>query len=273
MIKAKKHFGQNFLYDKSVVDKIIQAIPKDTKNIVEIGPGLGDLTQELLKIPQAHIRAYEIDKDLIPILNKKFQNEIEGGNFELIHQNASDAFDQRSLSDKEYFLVANLPYYIATNLILKALEDQNCLGLIVMVQKEVAQKFCANEKESNFSALGVLCALICQRQMLFDIQPQSFNPPPKVTSAVMKLIKTTHYQQKCENIEAFKEFLRACFQNPRKQLLSNFKNKKEKILKAFEALNISSTSRAHEISVDSYLKIYDYLKDDYERRKQNSRTK
>ncbi|TXE79033.1 16S rRNA (adenine(1518)-N(6)/adenine(1519)-N(6))-dimethyltransferase RsmA [Campylobacter peloridis] len=271
MIKAKKHFGQNFLEDKSVVAKIIQAIPKDTKNIVEIGPGLGDLTQELLKVSE--VKAYEIDKDLIPILNKKFQNEIEGGNFELIHQNASDAFEKGSLSEKEYFLVANLPYYIATNLILQALEDENCLGLIVMVQKEVAQKFCASEKESNFSALGVLCALICQRQMLFDIKPQSFNPPPKVTSAVMKLIKFSHYQQKCDNTKAFKDFLRVCFQNPRKQLISNFKDKKEKILKAFNALNISPTSRAHEISVDLYLKIYDYLKDDYERRKQNSRTK
>ncbi|AJC87033.1 16S rRNA (adenine(1518)-N(6)/adenine(1519)-N(6))-dimethyltransferase RsmA [Campylobacter insulaenigrae] len=273
MIKAKKYFGQNFLCDKNVVLKITQAIPKDTKNIVEIGPGLGDLTQELLSIPQVKVKAYEIDKELIPILNKKFQNEIEGGNFELIHQDASIAFNNGSLSEKEYFLVANLPYYIATNLILKALEDDKCLGLIVMVQKEVAQKFCATFKESNFSALSILCELICKKALLFEIKPESFNPPPKVTSAVMKLEKVTNYKQKIQDLESFKIFLKDCFQNPRKQLVSNFKDKKDKILEIFRELNISPSSRAHEISVELYLKIFGYLKDTYERRKQNSRTK
>ncbi|MBF7068505.1 16S rRNA (adenine(1518)-N(6)/adenine(1519)-N(6))-dimethyltransferase RsmA [Campylobacter volucris] len=273
MIKAKKHFGQNFLCDKSVIMKITQAIPKDTTNIVEIGPGLGDLTQELLKIPQVQLRAYEIDKDLIPILNKKFQNEIQGGNFELIHQDASLAFENGNLSKEEYFLVANLPYYIATNLILQALEDRKCLGLIVMVQKEVAQKFCANFKESNFSALSILCELICKRNLLFEIKPESFNPPPKVTSAVMKLEKIATYEQKIENLEDFKAFLRICFQNPRKQLISNFKDKKGEILEIFNTLKIVPTSRAHEISVDQYLKIFKYLKDNYERGKQNFRAK
>lgn len=77
MMKAKKHYGQNFLNDKSILSKIIQAIPKDTENIVEIGPGLGDLTQELLKV--SHVKAYEIDDDLIPILRKKFQKELDCG--------------------------------------------------------------------------------------------------------------------------------------------------------------------------------------------------
>ncbi len=267
MIKAKKYFGQNFLCDKNIIVKITQAIPKDAKNIVEIGPGLGDLTQELLSIPQVKVRAYEIDKDLIPILNKKFQNEIEGGIFELIHQDANVAFKNGNLSEKEYFLIANLPYYIATNLILKALEDEKCLGLVVMVQKEVAQKFCATFKESNFSALSVLCELICKKALLFEIKPESFNPPPKVTSAVIKLEKIANYKQKIQDLESFKIFLRDCFQNPRKQLISNLKDKKDKLLKIFKELDIIPSSRAHEISVDLYLKIFYYLKDNYERRK------
>ncbi len=117
MIKAKKHYGQNFLTDRCVLKQIIQAIPKGTQKIVEIGPGLGDLTQELLRI--SRVKAYEIDGELIPFLKKKFKKELECGNLNLLHQDASK---MHSFDEEKYFLVANLPYYIASHLILKALE-------------------------------------------------------------------------------------------------------------------------------------------------------
>ncbi|TEY02054.1 16S rRNA (adenine(1518)-N(6)/adenine(1519)-N(6))-dimethyltransferase RsmA [Campylobacter sp. US33a] len=258
MIKAKKQYGQNFLNNKSVLIKITQAIPKDTKNIVEIGPGLGDLTQELLKISK--VKAYEIDDDLIPILQKKFQKELECGKLNLLHQDASElvCFDEN-----KYFLVANLPYYVASHLILQALEDENCQGLIVMVQKEMALKFCANSGDSDFSALGVLSAMICERKILFDVEPSCFNPPPKVMSSVMYLNKKGEFKDFC-NLNGFKILLRDCFKAPRKQLISNLKQHKSIILKLLKDLDLKDNVRPHELCVDSYLKIYEKLKDYYE---------
>ncbi|RQD67868.1 16S rRNA (adenine(1518)-N(6)/adenine(1519)-N(6))-dimethyltransferase RsmA [Campylobacter hepaticus] len=261
MVKAKKQYGQNFLIDKSVLVKIIQAIPKQVDNIIEIGPGLGDLTQELLKISQ--VKAYEIDSDLIPILKKKFQKELECGKFNLFHQDVNEVF-KYTLDEKPYFLVANLPYYVASHIILKALEDKNCLGLIVMVQKEMAEKFCAKEGSSDFSSLSVLSAMICERKILFDVGPQCFTPPPKVMSAVMSLIKTRDFDELCE-LKSFKKFLRACFSMPRKQIVRNLKMHKSKVLEVLGTLGLKENIRPHEICVDSYLKIYDKLKDEYGR--------
>ncbi|MCX2683515.1 16S rRNA (adenine(1518)-N(6)/adenine(1519)-N(6))-dimethyltransferase RsmA [Campylobacter sp. MIT 21-1685] len=258
MMKAKKHYGQNFLCDKNIIQQIIQAIPKNIKNIVEIGPGLGDLTQELLKI--SPVKAYELDDELIIFLQKKFQKELECEKFNLIHQDANKVL---SFDTKKYFLVANLPYYIASRLILKALEDENCLGLVVMVQKEMAIKFCAKSGENEFSALGILSAMICTRKILFDVSPLCFKPQPKVLSSVIKLIKKREFKEFC-NIETFKQFLKECFKSPRKQLLSNLKAKKEKIVPFFQKQNIQKNIRPHELCVDSYLQIYKLLKDYYE---------
>lgn len=263
MIQAKKRFGQNFLHDEEVLSKIIQAIPKETKKIVEIGVGLGDLTQRLLKF--AKVKAYEIDTELIPFLTKKFQKQLKDENLELLCEDASEAF-MPSLDTQKYFLVANLPYYIASKLILQALQDVNCEGLLVMVQKELALKFCAKSGESDFSALSVLSAMISQREVLFEVSPQSFTPMPKVVSAVMLLQKTCQYSEICD-IEAFKVFLKDCFKAPRKQLVSNLKHIKAQLLQSLKKQGLKANARAHELSVESFLEIYENVKDYYERGK------
>lgn len=263
MIQAKKRFGQNFLHDEEVLSKIIQAIPKETKKIVEIGVGLGDLTQRLLKF--AKVKAYEIDTELIPFLTKKFQKQLKDENLELLCEDASEAF-MPSLDTQRYFLVANLPYYIASKLILQALQDVNCEGLLVMVQKELALKFCAKSGESDFSALSVLSAMISQREVLFEVSPQSFTPMPKVISAVMLLRKTCQYSEICD-IEAFKVFLKDCFKAPRKQLISNLKHIKAQLLQSLKKQGLKANARAHELSVESFLEIYENVKDYYERGK------
>lgn len=263
MIQAKKRFGQNFLHDEEVLSKIIQAIPKETKKIVEIGVGLGDLTQRLLRF--AKVKAYEIDTELIPFLTKKFQKQLKDENLELLCEDASEAF-MPSLDTQRYFLVANLPYYIASKLILQALQDVNCEGLLVMVQKELALKFCAKSGESDFSALSVLSAMISQREVLFEVPPQSFTPMPKVISAVMLLRKTCQYSEICD-IEAFKVFLKDCFRAPRKQLVSNLKHIKAQLLQSLKKQGLKANARAHELSVKSFLEIYENVKDYYERGK------
>ncbi|MDA3080098.1 MULTISPECIES: 16S rRNA (adenine(1518)-N(6)/adenine(1519)-N(6))-dimethyltransferase RsmA [unclassified Campylobacter] len=273
MIKAKKEFGQNFLKDSVILDKIVQAIPNDTSNIVEIGPGLGDLTLRLLKISK--VKSYEIDRDLEKILTAKFADELENGHFVLVLGDALEIWQNGGLSEKKYFLAANLPYYVATNLILRAIDDDNCLGFVVMVQKEVALKFCATSKNSEFGAISVLANLFGKCEFLFEVPPLAFEPPPKVTSAVMRLVKNEFLSEhkKFANLDEyaeFKGFLRICFSAPRKTLFKNLSSKFDKNLlnKIFANLQISQTIRSHELDFALFLKIFKNLKVENERRKQ-----
>ena len=272
MIKAKKEFGQNFLKDSVILDKIVQAIP-ESENIVEIGAGLGDLTLRLLKISK--VKSYEIDRDLEKILTAKFANELENGCFELVLGDALEIWQNGGLSEKKYFLAANLPYYVATNLILRAIDDDNCLGFVVMVQKEVALKFCATSKNSEFGAISVLANLFGKCEFLFEVSPLSFEPPPKVTSAVMRLVKNEFLSEhkKFANLDEyaeFKGFLRICFSAPRKTLFKNLSSKFDKNLlnEIFANLQISQTIRSHELDFALFLKIFKNLKVENERRKQ-----
>ncbi len=274
MIKAKKHFGQNFLQDKATLDKIIQAIPNDVANVVEIGPGLGDLTFRLLQIYKT--TCFEIDCELFQILKVKFANEIQNGQLKLFCKDALEQWQQEGgLSSKNYFLVANLPYYVATKMILNAIDDEKCLGLIVMIQKEVALKFSAKSKDKEFSSLSILASLQGRCELLFDVDAKLFNPPPKVTSSVIKLQKTKKIFGKdgifkdAKQYEAFKAFLRATFASPRKTLLKNLSINfdKKALEEIFEDLGLAKNLRPHELDVDSYLKVFERLKEDNERQK------
>lgn len=274
MIKAKKHFGQNFLQDKATLDKIIQAIPKDVANVVEIGPGLGDLTFRLLQIYKT--TSFEIDCELFQILKVKFANEIQNGQLKLFCKDALEQWQQEDgLSSQNYFLVANLPYYVATKMILNAIDDEKCLGLIVMIQKEVALKFSAKSRDKEFSALSILASLQGRCELLFDVDAKLFNPPPKVTSSVIKLQKTKKIFGKdgifkdAKQYEAFKAFLRAAFASPRKTLLKNLSTNfdKKALEEIFEDLDLAQNLRPHELDVDSYLKVFERLKEDNERQK------
>ena len=274
MIKAKKHFGQNFLQDKATLDKIIQAIPKDVENVVEIGPGLGDLTFRLLQIYKT--TSFEIDCELFQILKVKFANEIQNGQLKLFCKDALEQWQKEGgLSSENYFLVANLPYYVATKMILNAIDDEKCLGLIVMIQKEVALKFSAKSRDKEFSALSILASLQGRCELLFDVDAKLFNPPPKVTSSVIKLQKTKKIFGKdgifkdAKQYEAFKAFLRAAFASPRKTLLKNLSTNfdKKALEEIFEGLGLAQNLRPHELDVDSYLKVFERLKEDNERQK------
>ncbi|MGB5919119.1 16S rRNA (adenine(1518)-N(6)/adenine(1519)-N(6))-dimethyltransferase RsmA [Arcobacter sp.] len=265
-IKAKKKFGQNFLKDDTVLSMIIQSMPNNNNHIVEIGPGLGDLTKNLVKCKD--VTAYEVDTDLFAILKTKFAIPIDNGSLTLIHADVLESWTkQKSLHNSKYDLIANLPYYIATNIILRAFEDASCEHIIVMVQKEVAEKFSASEGNKEFSALGVISKLCSvESKILFDVPPESFDPPPKVTSSIL-YIKKDMSKTMDKN---FNSFLKACFQQPRKKLSKNISSivPKETISSLFEELEISDNIRPHELSASLYSQIY--TKAIIDGRKQNS---
>ena len=211
-IKAKKRFGQNFLKGESVLFKIIESMPHNDNRIVEIGPGLGDLTKKLVKCKD--VTAYEVDRDLYAILQAEFIQELDSGRFELLLGDVLEQWENSSnLYNSKYDLIANLPYYIATNIILKALDDDNCEHIIVMVQKEVANKFVASAGDKDFSSLGVITKLLTKEaRTIITVPPQSFSPPPKVDSSVIYIKKDISKSVDAE----FKKFLKLCFCQPRK---------------------------------------------------------
>jgi len=256
-IKAKKKFGQNFLKDESVLIKIIESMPRNNNRVVEIGPGLGDLTKRLVK--NEDVTAYEVDRDLYSILQVEFINEISSGKLDLILIDVLKVWqDGSSLYDGKYDLIANLPYYIATNIILNAFDDNNCENIIVMVQKEVADKFIANPGDKEYSSLGVISDILCEyREILVEVPPSSFNPPPKVDSSVILLKKNM-----TEKIDGeFKKFLKFAFTQPRKKLIKNLSARynKNELIKLFEELNIKENIRPHEVSSSLYSQIYKQL--------------
>lgn len=144
---AKKHFGQNFLQDESVLEAIIQSIPKMNKEIelIEIGAGLGDLTNKLLSL--GNITTYEVDKDLIPYLQERLKGALECGRLSLEIGDVLEIWKGESLRKKDYFLVSNLPYYIATLLIIKTIKDPLSKGCVVMTQKKLRRNFAHNVEE------------------------------------------------------------------------------------------------------------------------------
>ncbi len=263
-VKAKKKYGQNFLKDESIKQKIIQAMPNDSIKVVEIGPGLGDLTKKLLE-NKKDITAFEIDLELCGILQNSFKSEIEHKQLKLVCSDVLDKWNQNSLIEEDYHLIANLPYYVATNIILKALADNRCKTILVMIQKEVALKFSAKAGDKEFSSLSVLASIIGESKILFDVAGECFDPPPKVTSSVLKIVKSKDYgalfKEEKEFIE-FQSFLKTAFTQPRKTLLKNMQQKysKGKVIDWLEENNFSKTIRPHQLSTSDYHLLFKNLK-------------
>ncbi|MFA6683675.1 MAG: 16S rRNA (adenine(1518)-N(6)/adenine(1519)-N(6))-dimethyltransferase RsmA [Arcobacteraceae bacterium] len=253
---AKKKFGQNFLKDNTVLQKIIEAMPKNDNKVVEIGPGLGDLTKELVKYKE--VIAYEVDADLIGLLKEKFDKEIQNSKLTINFGDVLEFWEKNKTlyGEGKYDLIANLPYYIATNIILKAFDDINCENIMVMVQKEVADKFIAEVGDREFSALGVLTNTIStQSKIVVVVPPESFEPAPKVDSAVIYIKKNLSVSLE----KRFKDFLKSAFASPRKKLSKNLTAvvSKAGLDSIYKELDIKDDIRPHELSASLYRQIYE----------------
>jgi len=253
-VVAKKKFGQNFLKDQSVLRKIVEAMPKSENRLVEIGPGLGDLTKFLVDVRS--VEAFEVDTDLCKLLSSIFKKEIAT---KQLHINCGDVLSawQSELVSEPYDLVANLPYYIATNIILKALADPMCKNILVMVQLEVAEKFCANPGEKVFGSLGIITQGVGTAKIIVKVPPTAFDPQPKIDSAVFLIQKHADRSDR-----DFEDMLRVAFSQPRKTLRKNLSAKydKELLASAFEELELIQTIRPHQVCTKDYHQLYKIIK-------------
>src|SRR5690554_7097878 len=169
--QARKRFGQNFLHDPGVIERIVRSInPKPDDAIVEIGPGLGAITEEILAI-NPRLQVVELDRDLIPVLRTKFFNYPE---FQ-IHEADALSFDFRELmTDRPLRIVGNLPYNISTPLIFHLLEQSGVVqDMHFMLQKEVVQRLAAVPGDNNYGRLGIMAQYFCKVQPLFEVGPRS----------------------------------------------------------------------------------------------------
>jgi len=264
-IVAKKKFGQNFLIDESVVRQIVEAMPHNDNIIAEIGPGLGDLTKHLVNVKS--VIAFEVDTDLCKLLNEDFKEEMNTGRLEL---RCGDVLEhwKVNLLDSDYDLVANLPYYIATNIILKALADPHCKSLLVMVQREVAEKFSAQPGDKDFGSLSVITQTVGHASIVIEVPPEAFNPPPKIHSAVLKIVK----RENRGTDTGFEDMLRVAFAQPRKTLLKNLSAvyDKEEVTNALESMSLIPTIRPHQTTTANYHQLYKKLPRSLDGREQHN---
>jgi len=254
---ANKRYGQNFLKNDAIIKRIIQSIPNDTLRVAEIGPGLGDLTKKL--VVARNVTAFEVDKRLCEHLQNIFSEAIHKASLKIECGDVLKKWEDNLLLDEKYHLVANLPYYIATNIILKALKDEHCQSVLVMVQKEVAQKFSAQAGEKAFSGLSVLTQTVGYGELLFDVGAENFVPSPKVTSSILLIRKN-----RSEDDKVFEDFLKVAFKQPRKKLSKNLATHydKDKIETLLQGLEVSPTIRPHEVETSMYHHLYNELNKD-----------
>ena len=259
-LKAKKKFGQNFLIDANIVEKIAKNACDKDHITIEIGPGIGSLTQKLAKYSKEVI-SYEIDSSLIPVL-KETLGDLD--NVTVIEEDFLNTdLGKASYHDEEIVVAANLPYYITTPILFKLFEsDLKIKCISVMVQKEVADRFKASVNSKDYNALSVIVQHSYEVGILMNISKNVFNPKPNVDSAVIVFKPKTKKYVKDE--KEFYEMVKMAFTQRRKTLFNNLKEHfdNEKIKKMYETLGLKDSIRAQEIDLDTFIRIYEVLYED-----------
>lgn len=246
--RAKKHFGQNFLIDPSVV-RNIAAHSGTGSTVIEVGPGLGALTQQL-SFNYDQVIAYEIDHHMVEILNES----LEGiDNVEVILQDFLKA--DLSMYTEKVAVCANLPYYITTPLLFKLME-LDVINMTLMVQKEIGDRLCAQPKTKDYSSLTIMMQYYYDIETVMHVSKESFNPRPNVESIIIQLTPREHSLPYDET--KFFEFVRSCFQFRRKTLNNNLKTLELDLdyPAILESIGINPAIRADYLSFDDYVKLY-----------------
>ncbi|MBN3563759.1 16S rRNA (adenine(1518)-N(6)/adenine(1519)-N(6))-dimethyltransferase RsmA [Aliamphritea spongicola] len=255
--KARKRFGQNFLQDQGIIRRIIRSIaPQEDQHLVEIGPGLGAITEELLPECQ-QLNVVELDRDLIPILRTKFFSYADKFN---IHEADALKFDFASLHQPPQPLrvVGNLPYNISTPLIFHLLSyAEQIEDMHFMLQKEVVDRLAAQPGESAYGRLGIMAQYYCHVEPLFIVPPEAFDPAPKVDSAIVRLIPYKKIPHPAKDVDKLEVVVRTAFGQRRKTLRNNLKP----LISAedIQALDIDPGLRPERLSLQEFIRISDFI--------------
>ena len=266
----KKKFGQNFLIDENVVEKIVReaGVTKDDF-VVEVGPGIGTMTQILCENAR-EVVAVEIDKKLIPILTEdtlSYYDNVTVINEDILKLDIKKLADEKN-EGRPIKVVANLPYYITTPIIMGLFESHVPIDSItVMVQKEVADRMQTGPGNKDYGALSLAVQYYADPYIVANVPPNCFMPRPKVGSAVIRLTRHAAPPVKVDNEKWMFDIIRASFNQRRKTLQNGIANSgelsftKEEVAKALESLGISANIRGESLGLAEFAALSDILSD------------
>lgn len=254
---ADKKFGQNFLFDSNITDKIaryagLSCGDLEDKNVIEIGPGPGGLTRSLLRAGAKSVTAVEFDPRAVGALQDL--KAVSGGRLEVVEGDALE-IDLMTLVPAPRVIVANLPYNIATPLLIGWLKQLradagNYDAFILMFQKEVAQRIVADVGDKAYGRLSVIANWLCETKKLFDLSPSAFTPPPKVTSSVVQFVPKA-LDGDAPRFEDLERVTAAAFGQRRKMIRSSLRD----YAAAVEACGLNPELRAENLSGSDFIKL------------------
>ena len=253
MIKAKKSLGQNFLIDKNILKKIVSVTEIENKPVLEVGPGTGSLTSYILKNNPKKLLVIEKDKKLAIMLKKKFSEKIIVVNDDILKT------DEKNLDKEKLIVFGNLPYNISTEILAKWIvnldnEDFWFDALILMFQKEVAERIISKFNSSKYGRLSILTNWKLEINKICDVKPACFTPKPKVDSSLLflKPKKSFHHFKNPKNLE---KITRIFFNQRRKKLKTPFNSLFKNNLDIINKLKIDLNLRPHNLSQETYYKL------------------
>ncbi|MFC0274256.1 16S rRNA (adenine(1518)-N(6)/adenine(1519)-N(6))-dimethyltransferase RsmA [Metabacillus herbersteinensis] len=265
----KKSLGQNFLIEPNVLTRIVDhAEVTEKTGVIEIGPGIGALTEQLARRAKKVV-AFEIDKRLLPILKETMSPY---PNVTVVHQDVLEADLKQAVSDylsdcEEIMVVANLPYYVTTPIIMKLLEEKLPLrGIVVMLQKEVADRIAAKPSTKQYGSLSIAIQYYTEAKTVMTVPKTVFVPQPNVDSAIIRLLVRDEPTVAVQNEAYFFQLVRASFAQRRKTLLNNLihfipngKELKPLVEKTLEEVGIDGRRRGEALSIEEFAKLSDAL--------------
>lgn len=267
----KKSLGQNFLIDTNILQNIVDyATLTENSGVIEIGPGIGALTEQIAKQAKKVV-AFEIDQRLLPILDDTLSSY---PNVKIIHQdvlkaNVKEIIEEEFKGFEDLMVVANLPYYVTTPILMKLLEERLPLrGIVVMLQKEVADRMAASPNSKEYGSLSIAVQYYTEAKTVMIVPKTVFVPQPNVDSAVIRLTKRTQPAVTVKDEEFFFEVVRASFAQRRKTILNNLNHNltkyhltKEQIIESLSDAGIAPERRGESLSIEEFGKLSDTLYD------------
>ena len=265
-LKPKKKLGQNFLHDKNIISAIVNKANIEDEDIIEIGPGPGILTESILNNKARSLLAIEKD-DSFEVNLKKIRSNYRD-NFDYLINDVID-FDFKKLAKKNYKFVSNLPYNISVPFILKMIRIRKIIPwkeMILMVQKEVAERITAKINTKNYGRLSIMVNLNNDVKKLLNVKPSSFIPRPKVDSTVIKI--SPKNKDININTEIFENIVKTCFSQRRKKVKNNLDQLNINTISLLELSNIDPDIRAENIDIEGFIRISrnyeELIKENYE---------